>query len=150
MGSSALDKLIESVESGLASKKANVYFNANRKKLMHLSNLGVTYKEIYNAIKMDGVKVSFDHFKRMMAQAKKEALTSDDSTKAKKSFVQDSFKSVTRQEKTANSNLVNEKEQLIHEVNKIRDSSMSVTEKRNALESLTKHLEHQNPLSIRR
>lgn len=77
MALSEFDKLIVQAEKGKPIQqrggKAKYFFKKNIEKILHLSTLGVTYKEIHAAIKLDGVEISFAHFKRLMAQAKKDA-----------------------------------------------------------------------------
>lgn len=165
MTTSELDKLIAQAgkekSTQLRSSNAKFYFNANIEKIMLLSNLGMTYKEIHAAITLDGVNISLAHFNRLMAKAKKDNCLAD--KKLVNSSESDTIKNNagSNEKPSANerkaatpkarqSNPLLDKDYLVKEIDKIQKSNISVAEKREAIEKLTKPLENLNPLSRNR
>lgn len=146
MAISELDKLLAQAGKGKPAQhrtgNAKFYFNANFEKIMHLSKLGMTYKEIIAAISLDGVDMSLAHFKRLMANAKKNGcmINEKPSENERKAAAP----------KARQSNPLLDKDYLVKEIDKIQKSNISVAEKREAIERLTKPLENLNPLSRNR
>lgn len=165
MAISELDKLLAQAGKGKPAQhrtgNAKFYFNANFEKIMHLSKLGMTYKEIIAAISLDGVDMSLAHFKRLMANAKKndcminEKLVNSSESATIKNNAGSNEKPSENERKSAapkarQSNPLLDKDYLVKEIDKIQKSNISVAEKREAIEKLTKPLENLNPLSRNR
>lgn len=141
---SSLEKLKIQVKSGQLQPvkgKAKAYFNSNIEEIMNLASLGVPYKEIIKAMDLDGVKVSEAYFRRLISQAKKERVTTTTPFKGKS----DGTKSSSSNEKSYLNPLL-DKEKILAKIKEIQSSNMSIKEKRDAIEHVTKPLENLNPL----
>lgn len=159
MAISELDKLLAQAGKGKPAQhrtgNAKFYFNANFEKIMHLSKLGMTYKEIIAAISLDGVDMSLAHFKRLMANAKKNGCMINEKLVNSSENAGSNEKPSENERKAAapkarQSNPLLDKDYLVKEIDKIQKSNISVAEKREAIERLTKPLENLNPLSRNR
>lgn len=125
------------------------YFRNNQKTVIELLNAGATHAEILQAFELDGVTMSARYFSRLLndASPKERPESKPVESKSHRAGLGASPKPV--QEKT-DSNLTPLEQSIKDEVDKIKASDMSPSQKREALAKATAPLKNRNPLAARR
>lgn len=120
------------------------YFRNNQKTVIKLLDAGATHAEILQAFELDGVTMSARYFSRLLNDASpKERLESKPASKGAQAVPEP-------KEEKADSGLSPLEQSIKDEVDKIKASDMSPSQKREALAKATAPLKNRNPLAGRK